>query len=165
MVKIIVVNDEDEVIDSIEREDVNNGDIYRVSALWIENSRGDVLLAQRSFSKSQSPGKWGPAVSGTVDEGETYDENIKKEAEEEIGLVDCDFKKIEKVRVHHNYNFFCQWYEAILDRNVNEFKIDPKEVEQIQWFSKEELERMIKIEPKKVVRTVGEFISRRLSQK
>ena len=33
------------------------------------------------------PEVWGPAVSGTNEEGETYDSNIIKEAQEEIGLT------------------------------------------------------------------------------
>lgn len=156
--KIIIVNESDEIIGSKEREKAIREDIYRVSALWIENADGDILLAQRSFSKKHSPGKWGPAVAGTNDEGETYDSNIIKEAEEEIGLRDCQFEKIHKLRVSRTYNFFCQWYRVVLDRELSEFKIDPVEVETIKWFSKNELKRALETEPEKFIRSVKEFI-------
>jgi isopentenyldiphosphate isomerase len=106
MIKIIIVNEKDEIIGFKERSKVKTDDIYRVSALWAENAKGDILMAQRAFSKMNSPGKWGPAVAGTVEEGETYDSNITKEAEEEIGLVNSKFGKGEKVRVFGEHNYF-----------------------------------------------------------
>jgi len=156
--KIIIVNDQDEIIGSIERDGVKRGDIYRVSALWLENSRGDVLLAQRSFSKKHNPGKWGPAVAGTNDEGETYDSNIIKEAEEEIGLTGLQFEKIQKVRVNSDYKYFCQWYKIVLDRDLGDFTIDPIEVDAIRWFSREELKKAIESESDKFVFSFKKFV-------
>ncbi|MCK5040318.1 MAG: NUDIX domain-containing protein [Candidatus Aenigmarchaeota archaeon] len=137
--KIIIVDEKDRIINCKERIKLNREEIYRVSALWIKNSNGESLLAQRSFSKKHSPGKWGPAVAGTVEEGETYDSNIKKEAEEELGLKKRLFKKAHKARVKTKYNYFCQWYTATIDRKIEDFKIQKEEVEAIKWFSKEEL--------------------------
>jgi len=85
--KIFIVNEQDEVIGYKERNLITRDDIYRVAGLWITNSRGDILLARRAFSKTHDPGKWGPAVSGTIAANETYEENIIKEAEEELGLT------------------------------------------------------------------------------
>ena len=77
---IVVVDERDEVTGTKDYESVTSNDIYRVSALWIVNLRGEVLLAQRSFNKTKDPGTWGPAVAGTVEKGEDYDTNIVKEA-------------------------------------------------------------------------------------
>ena len=71
--KIILVNENDEIIGYKERGTLDKEDIYRVSALWIQNSKGEILLAQRSFNKNNNPRKWGPAVAGTNDEGESYE--------------------------------------------------------------------------------------------
>ena len=38
-------------------------------------------MARSVFMIDKLPGKWGPAVAGTVEEGESYEENIIKEAE------------------------------------------------------------------------------------
>ena len=84
--KIPVVNQQDEIIGYKEKSLITTDDIYRVSALWITDTTGRILLAKRAFTKSRHPGLWGPAVAGTVEEGETYESNIIKEAEEEIGL-------------------------------------------------------------------------------
>src|SRR3989344_4999835 len=88
----VIVNDNDEVIGSKNREKIDpQKDIYRVSALWLTNSMGEILLAQRHRNKPKDPGKWGPAVAGTVQKGESYYDNIVKETKEELGLADISF--------------------------------------------------------------------------
>jgi len=156
---MIIVNENDEVIGSMNRKDDDGKNICRVAALWIENSKGEVLLAQRSFNKTFDPGKWGPAVAGTVEVGETYESNIIKEAEEEIGLnlKDYKFEKLQKVKVNEPHNYFGQWYKAIVDKDLAEFRIDPIEVEQIRWFSPEELRNEIENEPDKFTITTANF--------
>ena len=89
---IVVVDGEDNVIEHKSREAVDReGLIYRVSALWIKNSSGESLLARRARTKTHSPGMWGPAAAGTVEEGESYEKNIIKEAEEELGVENTSF--------------------------------------------------------------------------
>lgn len=155
----IIVDANDKIIGYKDRDNVAEDDIYRVTGLWVENSRGEILLAQRSFLKKNSPGKWGPAVSGTVEKGETCDGNIIKEAEEEIGLKNCEFKKGEKMRATGNHNYFAQWYFTKLDKNAEDFKIDKKEVKQVRWFAKEELKKMIQENPEKVVNGLQQMTS------
>lgn len=147
----IIVDENDKIIGFKDRDKTTKDDIYRVTGLWLENSRGEILLAQRAFSKKNGPGKWGPAVSGTVEKGETYDRNILKEAEEEIGLKNIEFQKGEKMRATGNHNYFAQWYFAKLDRDAKDFKINKEEVEQVRWFTKDELEKKIQESPEKVV--------------
>ena len=156
--KIIIVNENDKIIGYKSINTLNQSDIYRVSALWIKNSKGDILLAQRAFSKKHDPGKWGPAVAGTVDKGETYDINIIKESEEEIGLKNFEFKKIKKIRIRNKYNYFCQWYIIVIDKNINEFKIQKKEVENLKWFSVKELIKELNNNPDKFLKSIKDCI-------
>ena len=110
--RIIIVNDQDEIMGHKERGTLVSEDIYRVAGLWVTNSNGNILLAQRQLGKRNDPGKWGPAVAGTVDEGETYESNIIKEAEEEIGLEDISPTKSKKRRYTGEHNYFCQWFSG-----------------------------------------------------
>ena len=137
--RIIIVNEKDEVIGYKERKTLEREDIYRVSALWITNSRNEILLAKRHYSKSHHPGKWGPAVAGTVENGETYESNIIKEAEEELGLKEVELKLGPKTRTDNEYHHFTQWFTLTIDNEINKFNIRPEEVEEIKWFSREEL--------------------------
>jgi isopentenyldiphosphate isomerase len=159
MTKNIIVNENDEIIGYKQRSEIKQDDIYRVSALWVKNSQGDILLAKRSMTKKNSPGKWGPAVAGTVEEGETYESNIIKEAEEEIGLILKDFKKLDKIRRTGEHNYFGQWFEAVIDKKIDEFKIQEDEVEQIKWFSKNELKNEAKNNPESLLSMVVKFAS------
>ena len=115
--------------------------------MWITNSKGEILLARRALTKSNDPGKWGPAVAGTVEVGESYRKNIIKEAEEELGSKNIKPVKLIKKRIFGKHNFFCQMYLLKIDRQIKDFKIQKKEVEEIKWFSKKELEQKIKSKP------------------
>lgn len=147
--KIIIVDENDRVIDYKERELLEQNDIYRVSALLIVNSQGQVLLARRALSKKQHPGLWGPSVAGTVDEGETYDDNIIKEADEELGLEHIRPIKKNKIRISGDYNYFGQWYILRLDKAIDDFRIDPVEVAEVRWINKEDLLEEVENSPEK----------------
>lgn len=150
--RIVIVNENDKIIGHKERGTLAQSDIYRVSALWIKNSKGDILLAQRKSTKSHDPGKWGPAVAGTVDEGETYGQNIIKEAEEEIGLKNIRPILGPKVRMTGEYNYFDQWYTLVVDKSAEEFIIQEEEVEQVKWFTHTELEKELRECPDKYLK-------------
>ncbi len=156
--KIVIVNENDEIIGYKERGTLNQSDIYRVSALWIQNSKGEVLLAQRSFNKKNNPGKWGPAVAGTNDEGESYESNIIKEAEEEIGLKNNHFQKSFHNKKNGKHKHFTQWFFALVDKNINEFTIQQEEVEKIKWFKKEELLKEINNFPDKFLKSIKDCV-------
>lgn len=159
MTKIIIVNEKDEIIGYKERGSLSSEDIYRVSALIVYNSKNEVLLAQRKFTKRNNPGKWGPAVAGTNDEGETYESNIIKEAEEEIGLIGFDMKKRIKERVNEGKsNYFGLGFETVVNRDISEFKIQEKEVEQIKWFNREEVLDLIKDNSEEFIQNIRDFI-------
>lgn len=157
--KIIIVDENDNIIANKERETLKAEDIYRVSALWLTNSNGEILLARRALTKSHSPGKWGPAVAGTVEEGETYDSNIVKETEEEIGLKNIKFKQGPKIKISPGqHSYFCQWYLAEIDKPLEEFKIQKREVEEIKWFSKKEIKKKLQKNPNEFIYSVNQWI-------
>lgn len=150
--KIILVDEKDNVIGSKERSKLNHPeDIYRVSALWITNNKGDILLAQRALTKDKDPGLWGPSVAGTVELGETYDDNIKKEISEEIGLKNVKLKKGPKIMVSSPRRYFCKWYFLKTDKKAEDFTIQKEEVAQVKWFSKEKLMKMLKETPSQII--------------
>lgn len=145
--KIPIVNEDDEIIEYKERNNIKSDDIYRVSFLWVTDTEGNVLLARRAFNKSHDPGKWGPAVAGTVEEGETYESNIIKEIEEEIGLKKVRLITGIKKRSKTQWNYFSQEFLLILPKGFNDFKIQEDEVAEVKWFSREELIKQLKEKP------------------
>jgi len=159
MTKIVIVDENDEVIGSKERSELDNQkDIFRSSCLWIKNSKGEILIAQRGLDKDKDPGMWGPAAAGTVEEGETYDSNLVKEAEEELGLKDIKVKKGPKKLVVGLRKQFCQYYMLTMDKDAEDFKIQKEEVEQVKWISKEDLTREVSENPGNFVQSMKDVL-------
>lgn len=139
--KIIIVDENDEIIWYKYRKDIKQQDIYRVAWIVIKNYEWDFLLAQRSFNKNNNPWQWSISAAGTIEEWETYDKNIVHEIEEEIWMKNLDIEKLEKKRVYWKHNFFVQLYKAKLDKNIENFIIQEEEVEKIRWFSIDEIKK------------------------
>ncbi|MFH1112142.1 MAG: NUDIX domain-containing protein [Patescibacteria group bacterium] len=156
--KIPIVDKNDNIIDYKYREEILPTDIYRVSALWITNNKGDVLLAQRAFNKSHDPGKYGPAVAGTVDEGETYEQNIIREAYEELGIKGIVFKLGPKVKRGGKHLHFTQWFTCVINEPISYFTIQKNEVAAIKWIPIKNLINDLKINPQKYLISTPEWV-------
>ncbi len=148
--RITVVDSEDNVIGSEKRGIADKENLmYRVSALWVKNSKGENLLARRAYTKSHSPGKWGPAVAGTVKEGETYRQTIINEAYEELGIKLKDVIKGPKTKRDEEgrHRYFAQWFTCIIDKPADEFVTQKEEVAETKWFSDAEIRRGTRDDP------------------
>jgi len=149
--KVVIVDENDTPIGVKLYEDMKYDDIYRVTALWLTDTlTGDALLAQRKWTKRNDPGKWACAVGGTIEEGDTYDDNIVKEIEEEIGLTGLSLTRGPKQFVDNEaHKFFCQWFIASVDKNKVELTLEEDEVAQVKWLPPEELITDVEAHPEK----------------
>jgi isopentenyldiphosphate isomerase len=151
VVKATIVDKNDRVIGAKLLEEIQQTDIYRVSSIWVTNSRGQVLLAQRQPGKRNDPGKWGPAAAGTVESGETYENNAYKEAMEEIGLSGIKLKHGPKILNDANKKFFVKWFTCVVDWPIEKFRIQKDEVEKLEWVDESTLVRELKEVPDKFI--------------
>ncbi len=123
------------------RSELTQSDIIRISSVWIHDSQGNILLAQRGFNKKKDPGKWGPAVAGTHSEGDTYESNAIRETMEEIGVVlaEKNFLARKKFFVERpQESFFCTVFLAQVEKTA-QLTVDPVEVAAVKWFTRNEL--------------------------
>ncbi len=156
---ITIVDSDDNVIGSKPRDQIDySKDIYRSAALWLTNSKNQVLIAQRKLTKKKDPGMWGPAVAGTVEHNETYESNIYKEAEEEIGLAGETFDLGPKQFEDKERKHFIQWFTCNLDKEIDTFQIQEDEVEKIVWIDKEALIIDVRQNPQKYVPAMPEAL-------
>lgn len=154
--KIPIVNEQDEILYYKEREDVTQDELCRVTALWITDTSGKILLAQRGLHKKRHGGKWGPAVAGTVEEGETYESNILKEIEEEIGLKNVPLSSFPPSLINtSDYSFFGQLFFLTLPEGYNNFSLEDQQVEQVKWFTSKEVEEMYIENPNMFIPSFG----------
>jgi 8-oxo-dGTP pyrophosphatase MutT (NUDIX family) len=102
-----------------------------------DSRTGEILLAQRKWTKKNDPGKWGAAAAGTIEVGETYESNIVKEIEEEIGLK--NLKLVEGPKTYTDdgkHRFYCQWFIASVDKDRVTIITQEAEVEAVKWVTK-----------------------------
>ena len=157
--KIQIVNEQDEYIGIKERSEIDyTTDIFRVSGLWLTNSHGHALLAKRAATKDKDPGKWGPAVAGPIEEDETYEGNIYKEAEEEIGLTGVEFTKINKMYTDQPRKAFTQWFSGVVDKEITDFIRQAEEVDELAWVDTEQMKQDIHDNPDKYLPTMAVIV-------
>jgi len=124
-----VVNKEGKIIDILPRSVIHGNPslMHRVAHLLVFNKDGALLLQKRSMNKDVAPGKWDTSVGGHVNAGETIDEAVRREMEEELGITSCELKFLYSY-IHSNpyetelvHTYSCIYEGAI---NFNKEEID-----------------------------------------
>jgi isopentenyldiphosphate isomerase len=87
-----VVNKSGEIIKTLPRSEIHGNPslIHRVVHVLVFNYEGELFLQKRSMNKDVAAGKWDTSVGGHVNSGETLDEAVKREMEEELGITTCE---------------------------------------------------------------------------
>ena len=140
MKELIIVDEHNEIIGYKKKSEVMQEDIFRVSACIIKNSTGKYLLAQRSIQKENKPGLWAYAAEGTLSKDESYESNILAKLESEVGVRGVILKKLYQKRRYGVHTFFHEIYLLESDMELWDLFLDTQEVEQVRWFSVEEIQ-------------------------
>lgn len=144
-----------EYLDEIDKNDTLTGNKYdreyihknlighRHVSAWIINKDGNLLIQRRSYKKTNNPGLWAK-TGGHVASGESPDDAIIREINEEIGIL-LDIKDFEFYRAYHNPkdNTYCHNYIVEIDKGINDFILDKEEVEEVKYIKIEELEKLV----------------------
>lgn len=150
-----IVDENDQIIGYKLRSEIDfKKDYYRISCLWLTNSKGEVLLAQRKLTKDKDPGKWGPSAAGTLEKGETYKSNVVKEAKEELGLDGVAFKQRATLKLEEPRKAFLALFTGVSDWPASRFTPQPEEVEQVAWVNLATLKKDTEENPDKYVPSI-----------
>ena len=111
------------------------------------NGQMELLTHQRSKEKETSPNKWASSFGGHVKNGETINETILSETEEEIGLK----IKIEDLIIGFNKKYdgtinreYIYVFYLLFEDNLNKLSFNDGEVQQVKWRSFAEIEKAVK---------------------
>ena len=143
---IDVIDENDNIIGKEERSVCHKEGLrHRGVGTIVINSNGNILVERRSVEKITNPGKLG-IIGGHIDSGESYEDAVKREVEEEIG-----------VRGDIRFLFQMNWKEDkgdIKEREIckifllkhdGPFNIDKEEIQEVMFFSPKELKKVVEI--------------------
>lgn len=89
MTEVIIVNENDEVIGTMPKDEAHkNGTLHRIAVIYVENSKGDILIQERA------DGYLDHSSAGHVDVGESYEEAAYRELAEELGIKEVKLKYV-----------------------------------------------------------------------
>ena len=96
------------------------------------------LLGKRSAWKAKAPGYWCP-ISGHIEQNESEEAAVIREAQEELGIVVSPTQKITSTPTHDGRVMLHWWKAEIISGTP---VINNNENEEIRWFSREELKSL-----------------------
>ena len=93
-----IVNEDGEIIGAATRGECHSGShlLHPVVHLHVFNKQGELYLQKRPEWKDIQPGKWDTAVGGHIDLGESVEIALKREAMEELNIVDFTPEKLSQ---------------------------------------------------------------------
>lgn len=120
---------------------------HLVVHVWIKNSMGKYLLAQRSPNKPTFPNMW-ECVGGGVLKGENSIQGVLREVKEEVGLDfsmedgTLLFTKIRRTINGKRYNDIVDVWLFHYDGDVLLENATTDEVAQVRWMNREEISEL-----------------------
>ncbi|MFC1692492.1 NUDIX domain-containing protein [Candidatus Latescibacterota bacterium] len=138
-----IVDSAGKVIGTATREECHNGSfrLHGVVHVLVFDDTDRLILQKRSRTKYIQPDKWDTSIGGHISSGETISKALKREAEEELGIIDADFEKlysyimVSDIEKEYVTTFRCFWKGKI--------NFDKDEIEEVRSFSKEEIESLL----------------------
>ena len=105
MERIIVVDEDDNVIGEEDKEKCHDGAgiLHRAFLAMVFNRSGELLLTRRSMAKRLWPGYWDGTVASHTVKGEDYEQASRRRLKQEIGLAAYDVQYLFKFRYHMRY--------------------------------------------------------------
>lgn len=147
---VIYVDKDDNVIGAGSIADaIKNGFGVQISRVFLTNSKGEILLQQRSPRIDSWPNKWDQTAAGHVDEGENYAIAAKRELLEEMGIDGVELTPVTKIYTEETYGDATRkrFNTIFIGKYDGEVKIDNDEVSGYKWIMPEELNQQMKDTP------------------
>ena len=124
------------------------------------NQDKNMVKEKRSNNKDLYPNMWDISVGGHIMSRESDIDAVKRELKEELGIESSDMEFVKKYKEELNNNGvdskeIVSLFIMYLDEKERKFKLQKEEVSDIKWFTKIEMEKLIK--DKKIIPHVEEY--------
>jgi isopentenyldiphosphate isomerase len=117
------------------------GMLHPVVHLHVIDSKNRIFLQKRAMTKEILPGKWDTAVGGHMASGETVENALKRESEEELGIKDFKAQIVAKyvweseIESELVFTFICRY-----DRVIT---INKEEIDEGKFFKIKKIKEML----------------------
>ncbi|MEZ4753518.1 MAG: isopentenyl-diphosphate Delta-isomerase [Bdellovibrionota bacterium] len=149
--KVILVNSQDEVLGFADKEASHDGKgvLHRAFSVFIFNSKGELLLQQRSKEKRLWPMFWSNSCCSHPTPEETYQAAAQRRINEELNIK-------TPLKLHYKFEYQAEFGEAGSEHEMcavlsgvcdDQPKIDRNEIEAFRWISADKLTQEIKDNP------------------
>ena len=127
------------------------GHYHHTAHIWLYTKTGEILLSQRSASKTICPLLWDVSVAGHIDASEPLITAALREVQEEIGLsiIEKDLDKIGVFECFQTYDYgiidneFHNTFISELKVELSNLKLQKDEVEAVKLVSLKEFKKLI----------------------
>ena len=130
-----IVDENDSIIGKTSWEDASKNNLRRrVVRVFILNSKGEMLIAQRSQAVTRHRRFWAQSAGGSVDSGEKYEDAAQRELFEEVGIK-TKLKFLFKI---NGSGSICAVFEGVYDGKIKtNWEVDGAEFIKIDKLKKE----------------------------
>ena len=118
---------------------VPRGRYYLTVVVWIENSKGDLLIQKRLPEKYHM---WA-TTGGHPKSGESSLEGMVTELKEELG-INVDSKELKLFKTIKTEDDFVDLYYLKKNIDIKNIIVQKEEVEDVKWVTNEEIDELIK---------------------
>ncbi len=140
-----IVNDEDIITGQEMRSTIHElGLQHRGVHIFLFTRDGKMLVQKRSADRAASPFALDCSVSEHVKAGESYRDAAIRGMKEEMGVDGIEIKLLVRFRMKYgvNDNEISTLYEGMVD--PEKIKFDPIEIEEVNYYDLDELQKMIR---------------------
>ncbi len=140
-----IVNEKDEVVGKAPRSEIYEKLLpHRIVHVILFNSEGEMCLQLRSKEVSFCPSYWCTSAGGHVKSGETPEAAGLRELKEELGIkTDITFAYKDLYVDQFRQTRMKKILITFKGKYNGPFKINPEEVEQVKFFSMDNIQKMI----------------------
>ncbi|MBI2129802.1 NUDIX domain-containing protein [Candidatus Woesearchaeota archaeon] len=137
-----IVDEKDKAIGRASKKEIYEKKLlHRIVHVLVFNNKGEMALQLRSRYASFCPLHWCTSAGGHVRSGESYEEAALRELKEEIGTAaKIDFAHKDIYTVSGNFKKFLATFKTEFNGS---FRINPKEVDRVEFFSLDEVQKMV----------------------
>lgn len=164
--RIQIVDEHDQPVGGATKQQAREqGLMYRIIRIMIEDGQGRVLLQHRHPAKDTSPNCWDNSVSGHVDEGEDYDTAAVREMAEELGIQGVRLQRLgvyqsDTTKGGLRFHRFNACYRAVIDPATTQLVLEPGNIDAVRWCSIPEVRQLLADDPAHVTDGLRQVIER-----